>query len=113
MPYINIRTNKTVTAEQAEQIKSALGQAISLIPGKSENWLMVGIEGDRALWFQGKPDVAAMVSVSLYGEASDAALNALTAKITSLLHEELWIREDRIYVAYFSTPHWGWNGSNL
>lgn len=49
MPFINVKTNSNVTKEKAENIKSALGTAITAIPGKSEGWLMVGIEGDYTL----------------------------------------------------------------
>lgn len=38
MPFINVKTNQTISAEQAETIKSQLGTAITAIPGKSEGW---------------------------------------------------------------------------
>lgn len=44
MPFINVKTNTAVPADKEKAIKSALGQAITAIPGKSEAWLMVGIE---------------------------------------------------------------------
>lgn len=113
MPFINVKTNAKVPAAQAETIKSGLGQAISTIPGKSEGWLMVGIEGEQQLWFKGSDAPAAMVSVSIYGSAQANALSALTGKITALLTDTLGIPADRIYVAYASTPNWGWNGANF
>lgn len=36
MPFINVKANVNVTKEKAESIKSALGAAITAIPGKSE-----------------------------------------------------------------------------
>ena len=41
MPFINTKYSQDITPEQEEQIKSALGQAVTLI-GKTESWLMVG-----------------------------------------------------------------------
>ena len=113
MPFINVKTNVTVSAEQADQIKFQLGTAITAIPGKSEGWLMVGIEGAQTLYFRGTPDPAAMVSVSLYGAASGNAMNTLTAHITGTLTEIFGIPSDRIYVSYMCTDNWGWNGSNF
>ena len=113
MPFINVKTNASVSAEQAEQIKSALGSAITAIPGKSEGWLMVGIEDEAKLWFKGTDKPAAMTEVSLYGSASPNALNQLTAKITDILTNTVGIPADRIYVSYHATPNWGWNGSNF
>ena len=113
MPVIDSKVNVKVTKEQELEIKSRLGKAISLIPGKSESWLMVGIEGEQMLYFRGTEDPAAMVSVSLYGAASGNAMSTLTSHITGILTETLGISSDRIYVSYMCTDHWGWNGSNF
>ena len=43
MPFINSKVNVPLTEEVKEALKTKLGQAISLIPGKSENWLMVAL----------------------------------------------------------------------
>ena len=37
MPFINVKTNAAVSKEKCDKIKSALGQAITALPGKSEN----------------------------------------------------------------------------
>ena len=36
MPFINVKTNVSVSNEQKISIKSAMGKAITAIPGKSE-----------------------------------------------------------------------------
>ena len=113
MPFINVKTNAAVSADKKESIKTALGQAITAIPGKSESWLMVGIEPETALWFKGSDAPAAMVEVSVFGSASASAYSALTAKVTDVLNSDLGIAPDRIYVKYSETPNWGWNGSNF
>ena len=113
MPFINVKTNQPVSEAQAENIKSQLGQAITAIPGKSEGWLMVCLEGEKALYFKGTAAPAAMVAVSIYGAASSNALNTLTSHITGILTDSLGIPSDRIYVSYASTDQWGWNGSNF
>ena len=113
MPFINVKTNADVSAENTESIKSALGSAITAIPGKSESWLMVGIEDNYKLWFKGDPAPAAMVEVSLFGNASSSSMEQLTGKITGILGKTPGISSDRIYVSYMCTGDWGWNGSNL
>ena len=40
MPFIKVMTNESVSKENKALIKTALGQAIALIPGKSEDWLL-------------------------------------------------------------------------
>lgn len=113
MPYINVKTNTSVPAAKAEAVKAALGQAITAIPGKSEHWLMVGIEPEQMLWFQGSDAPAAIVDVTIYGSANASAYNALTGKICAILSDNLAIDPGRIYVKYAETANWGWNGSNL
>ena len=44
MPFIISRVNIAVTDEQKERIKAALGKAIELVPGKSEEYLMIIFE---------------------------------------------------------------------
>ena len=100
MPFINVKTNIPVSENAQEALKTRLGQAIEAIPGKSEAWLMVGVEPECALWFQG-------------GGAEPDAYDALTARVCELLDAVLDIDPARVYVKYAETPNWGWNGGNF
>ena len=53
MPFIDSKVTVPVSKEKKEEIKSKLGQAISLLH-KTESYLMVGIESDYDLWLAGK-----------------------------------------------------------
>ena len=53
MPFINSKISTSVSAEQEQALKTRLGQAISIVPGKSENWLMLGFEPNYNLYFRG------------------------------------------------------------
>lgn len=113
MPFIKVMTNESVSKENKALIKTALGQAIALIPGKSEDWLMVGIEPEYTLYIRGEDVPAAMVEVSIFGSPDSSALDTLTEKICQILNVTLNIEPSRIYVKYSSTSYWGWNGSNF
>ncbi|MBO5164864.1 MAG: hypothetical protein J6B75_10580 [Ruminococcus sp.] len=113
MPFINVKTNVPVSKDAEIDLKSDFGKAISAIPGKSEAWLMVGIEPEHILYFKGDDSPAAMVEVSVYGSANSAAFNKLTAEICSILQNRLSIDPSRIYVKYAATADWGWNGGNF
>lgn len=114
MPFINSKVTVTLDQAKKENIKAQLGKAIELLPGKSENWLMVGFEDNYDLYFQGNQDGAtAFVEVKLFGKASPQAYNAMTAKISEIYMEELGISASRIYVTYEEVDNWGWNGSNF
>ncbi len=112
MPFININTNFSVSKEQEVAVKTRLGKAIELIPGKSESWLMVGFEGEHPLYFRGSDsERIAFVEVSVYGRVSKQAADRLTAAITDILEQELAIQQS--YVKYEEAEIWGWNGSNF
>lgn len=113
MPFINVKTNAEITKEKETQLKAQLGQAITAIPGKSEGWLMIGIEQGQTMYFKGTDEPCAMVNVSIYGSASASAYEDLTGRIDDILSSLLGIDKARIYTAYFPTNDWGWNGRNF
>ena len=114
MPFINSKITVKLSEEQEKNVKNRLGQAIALIPGKSESWLMLGFEDGYNIYFKGnKEEKAAFVDVSIYGSASSTALNSLTVEICDIFKEELGIPKDKVYVKYTETKNWGWNGGNF
>ena len=113
MPYMHLRTNKHLDATQKESLKSAFGEAIALLPGKSERWLMVDIEDDACLFFAGEGDrPLAILEVDLFGAATEEAYERLTARATELI-SSLGIDKDGIYVKYAEIGTWGCSGRNF
>ena len=76
MPYISLKTNVSLDEKLEDTLKAALGKAITAIPGKTENWLMVELEGDRKLWLGGKKRPLAMIDVKIFGHADQSDFNA-------------------------------------
>ena len=114
MPYIRTTVSKEMTQENIENIKSKLGEAIALIPGKTESWLMLAFEDKINMYFKGDcSEEYAYIEVSLFGTTSDAAYDRLTAAISEIINEELNINRENIYIKYEETNHWGWNGVNF
>ncbi len=114
MPFINTKVTVALTEDKKEKIKSELGRAISIIPGKSESWLMVGFEDNYDLYFKGNNAApSAFVEVKIFGSATHSAYNSLTEKICEIMSDNLAIPQDRIYVKYEEVSEWGWNGSNF
>ena len=114
MTFINSKVSVSRSKEKRDAVKAKLGLAITLVPGKSENWLMVGFEDSYDLYFQGNQDgPTAFVEVKVYGGASPDAFTKLTGEICDIYQEELGIPKNRIYVKYEAVENWGWNGSNF
>ncbi len=114
MPYIRTTVSNTITDEKRENIKAKLGEAIALIPGKSEAWLMLAFEDNMKMYFKGDgTQDYAYLEISLFGSTSDAAYDRLTAAVSEIINEELGIARENIYVKYEEADHWGWNGVNF
>lgn len=114
MPYIRTTVSKSLSDEKRESIKAKLGQAIALIPGKSEAWLMLSFEDNMNMYFRGESNEDyAYLEVSLFGKTSDAAYDRLTATLSEIINEELGINRENIYIKYEEAEHWGWNSSNF
>lgn len=114
MPYIRTTVSTTLTEENKTNLKAKLGEAIALIPGKSESWLMLSFEDNMSMYFKGdNSEEYAYLEVSIFGSTSDAAYDRLTAALSEIINEELGINRSNIYIKYEEADHWGWNGSNF
>lgn len=113
MPYIATSTNVSISSRRKEAIKERMGQAIEIIPGKTEGWLMLSFRDNVSMFFKGEDDPCAICQVKLFGSASEEDYGKLTEELTDILHEELDLDPDRIYVTYEEIGVWGWNGGNF
>ena len=114
MPFIGSKVTVKVSKDKEEIIKKKLGEAIQLIPGKSETFLMVGFEEEYSLYLGGeKLEKGAFIEVKIFGKASKDAYDKLTAAICNIYEEELGIPQNKIYIKYEEVENWGWNGSNF
>ena len=114
MPFIGSKVSVKISKEKEEIIKSKLGEAIQLIPGKSETFLMVGFEDEYSLYFAGeKLEKGAFIEVKIFGKAGKEAYADLTAAICRIYEEELESPQNKIYVKYEEVQDWGWNGRNF
>ena len=108
-------TNIDINADRDARLRSGLGRAIELIPGKTERWLMIEIADNARLGLGGDKDTpAAIFTLKAFGkEQSNECYDALTEKVSALCHECLGISPDRVYIEYEVTGQWGWNGRNF
>ena len=113
MPFIDSKISVKVSPEKKEALKAGFG-ALMPVLGKSETYLMVGIEDGYDLWMGGeKKEKGAYVSVSLLGNAPSSKYEEMTGKICELLARELDIDGASVYVTYHPVSDWGWNGANF
>ena len=99
MPFIIARVNVPITQEQ--ELKAALGRAIELVPGKSEQYLMICFEDSCRFWLRGNNSLpAAYLEVSVFANKGHCGYEGLTHEITKAFHEVLGIPHENIYIKY-------------
>ena len=113
MPFINAKTTAALSNSKKDTLTTEICNIASECLGKGENWIMIGYEDNASLTFQGNTADIAYIEVKTFGTPSPAGASQMTAKLSSLFERELSISPDRIYVAYFPTDKWGWNGNNF
>ena len=113
MPFINTKTTTTLSNSKKGSLTAEICSITRECLGKGENWVMTGFEDNASLSFQGSTADIAYVEVKSFGTPSPAGTSQMTAKLCALLERELSIPQDRIYVAYYPTDKWGWNGNNF
>lgn len=113
MPFIDCRVSKKLTDEQKEQIKSALGAAVSALH-KTESYLMVGIADGYDLYFGGKKlGAGAFVDVRAFGALRAPDCEKMTSLVCDILQNRAGISPSDTYITYQGYENWGWNGSDF
>lgn len=114
MPMIVTHTTERISEEKKSALTKAFGEAITLLPGKSETYLMLEFEGDCQMAFHGDTSLPlAFVEVKLLGKSTKAAYATLTARICDVLEEILGVPTEGTYVKYEEIEHWGHNRHNF
>jgi len=114
MPMISVKTNTAIPVDKEVILKTKLGEAIALIPGKNESRLMISFEDNVRMYFSGKNDTSmAYVEVDCLGQSTREAYTKVTAAICDMMKAELGIAPGSVYVRYDEAVHWGWNGKNF
>lgn len=111
MPYINVNVTPLLGEQQKEQIKSKMGEAVTLIPGKTEAVTMVGINDGCALYLGGRAlHNGAFIEIRLLGEAERPHKEALTEAIFSAMADTLGMDGSDVYINVLEMESWGHNG---
>ena len=114
MPFIDIKTNSSLTKEKTDILKSKIAKVLaSSFPGKTENWLMMNFTETCNMYFGGSDAPCMFIDVAVFGSQTDSAYDKMTAGICALIEKECSIPQNRVYVKYEEVSHWGWNGMNF
>lgn len=114
MPFIISRVNIPISREQELELKAWMGKAIELVPGKSEEYLLLGFEDNCRLWLRGNDsEPVAYIEANIFGNERHSGYDAFTAEVAMMFHEVLGVAPDHIYINYADIPDWGAGGVNF
>ncbi len=110
MPFVIARVNVPVSREQEEEISSRLGKAISRMPGKSEKYLMLGIEDNCRFHLRGKIQKVAYIEVAIFGNDDHIGFFQFSRIMIEIFHDILDIPAENIYAKFEDIVAWSANG---
>lgn len=114
MPFIISRVNISISKEQEKLIKSKLGKAIELVPGKSEQYLLLEFEDNCRLYLRGdssKP--IAYITASIFGNEHHLGYEEFSKEVTKIFNEVLNIPVESIYIKFDDISSWSVAGQNI
>lgn len=101
MPSIDIKLAKQASRKQEIILAQGLANAITMVPGKKADTLMVRVSSDDHLYMGGQfLEYGAMATVSFKSGVTQQDCEAFQAEFARILVEELKIPEKNIYITY-------------
>ncbi len=114
MPLLRIQTNITIEESAEQAMLTQLSATVADQLGKPEGYVMVMLEGGKAMFFAANDDPAAYLELKSLGLPQETT-PALCAALCEVVNQQLSIPADRIYIEFSSPPRhmWGWNNSTF
>ena len=114
MPFIRVKTSCPISGEQERELKTRMGKAIGLVPGKTEAYLLLGFEDNCRLWLRGSHDEAiAYIEAAVFGNEVHAGYPAFTAEVTRAFQDVLGVRPENCYIRFEDIPAWSVAGQYI
>ncbi len=110
MPYISFKTTRILTLQQELDLKKMAGQKITLLPGKTENYLMIHIEDNQVMYFRGNEENTMMISCKVYGHPKLSDKQKFVRELIQEAEKITGVPSENIYLTISEEDHWGMNG---
>lgn len=112
MPYLKIQTN--VALESGPSLLAKASRLVAGRLGKPERYVMVALEPATAMSFAGTGAPLAYLELKSIGLPRSATAE-LSQALCTLMHEELNISPDRVYIEFSDCDAelWGWDSATF
>ncbi len=110
MPYLSIKTTRTLTLQQELALKESAGKLITLLPNKVEENLMMHIEDNQVMYFKGKEMDCCMMDLRLFGTIDFESKKKFTQEFMKSVAKITDVPVDNQYLAIGEFENWGKKG---
>jgi phenylpyruvate tautomerase PptA (4-oxalocrotonate tautomerase family) len=112
MPYLKIKTNKTLN--DGGKLAANLSKLVAEILKKPEKYVMIDVEDQRTMLFGGSDDpliYCELKSIGLPRQQTSDLSGILAGFLTQATH----VPAHRIYIEFADAPRnmWGWDGGTF
>lgn len=110
MPLLKIQTNATLTNEQQKAVTKTLSEAVAVMLGKPERYVMVSLEHNSNMLFAGTDEALVYLELKSIGLSEDKTTE-YASTLCKIISQHLEIATDRIYIEFTNAQRhlWGWN----
>lgn len=105
MPFVEIKTTVTLDKKQTEKLRDDVRAAISLIPGKTADNMMLEIQSGCDMWIGDLDKPCAFVEIRLYGPSPLNTKQAFVDAVVDAL-SPFGIEAPRIYMNIWQRENW-------
>ena len=109
MPFIHIKTSHKLDEGQINLLKDKIFDTIDIIKGKTRDMLMVHLEDNQKMFYQGKND-ATLIDVMVAGKADTEDFIKHCEVITKIFCDVSGARSKTVYIKYGQMPYCGIDG---
>jgi len=111
LPYLNVHLNKQVI-NQIEVAKK-LSKLVSNELNKPEKFVMVSIESDICICFNGTEELTVFMELKSIGFPED--IKKISKSLCNFMKKEFNINKDRVYIVFSDVNRkmWSWNGETF
>lgn len=114
MPLLTIQTNQPLEPALTRGLLKSASEAVASALGKPEQYVMVNATVNDNMLFAGSDAPLAYLELKSIGLPDDRTRD-LSQTLCTLLHDQLGIEENRIYIEFANAERhmWGWNGATF
>ena len=108
MPYIKLSVTQKLSQDKQEELVNAIGEALSLIPGKQASFLITDMEDGKTMYLGGeKQEDMVFADVRYYGNYEFQVKSDFTVAFFDAVNKVLGTRKDRMWLTITEFNSWG------